>query len=134
MQTIQERFWSKVEKTPTCWLWTGSCNPKGYGQFRVGKKKPGAHRVAYEWLVGPIPEGMQLDHLCRVRNCVNSDHLEVVTNLENNRRGERANRTHCKQGHEYNEENTYRHPDGWRDCRACQREYGKQFREKRRNL
>jgi len=121
-----ERFTAKVEKTDGCWLWMGYINPKpgkGYGTFYDGKKAVRAHRWAYENFVGPIPEGLQLDHLCRVRHCVNPSHLEPVTARENIRRGENhvaknARKTHCLHGHEFTEENTYRSSRG-RDCREC---------------
>lgn len=93
-----ERFWAKVDKNgplPTidpelgpCWIWTGSTAlPGGYGAFMLGTGKPRrAHRVSYEWLVGPIPDGLHLDHLCVTTPCVNPAHLEPVTNAENVRR------------------------------------------------
>jgi hypothetical protein len=85
-----------------------------------------AHRFVYEALVGPIPEGMELDHLCRHRNCVNYEHLEPVTRGENVRRTaiceERRSRAHCPAGHPYSAENTYINPHGHRICRACRRE------------
>ena len=103
---------------PDCIPWLGSLFPNGYGRLdgRV------AHRVIYEALIGPVPEGLQLDHLCRNRACVNVNHLEPVTQRENIRRGSRPNQTHCKRGHEYTPENTYRRgSSGARQCRACQR-------------
>lgn len=86
----------------------------------------GAHRYAYEHFIGPIPEGLQVDHLCRVRNCVNPDHLEAVTCRENVLRGDgvaaaNARATHCPQGHAYDEANTYTWTNGGRHCRACAR-------------
>jgi hypothetical protein len=93
-----------------------------------------AHRKAYTDAFGPIPEGLEIDHLCRVRHCVNPDHLEAVTHVENMRRahevwgftswGAQANagKTHCPQGHEYTEANTYARQRGSRDCRTCMRE------------
>ena len=92
-----ERFWSKVDRNGRggCWLWTASLNRYGYPNFGAVNGRPMAgHRYAYERLVGPIPAGLQLDHLCRVRRCVNPAHLEPVTPKENTRRGLRARMTH----------------------------------------
>ncbi len=86
------RFWAKVEKTDTCWLWTGSLNSAGYGGFSTGPTRDLAHRWAYAHEVGPIPEGLDLDHLCRVKRCVNPAHLEAVTRAENLRRAREASR------------------------------------------
>lgn len=84
------RFWMKVEFTDTCWLRTAMNDKAGYGSFNhTWDRKVPAHRYAYEFCVGPIPEGLQIDHLCRVHNCVNPDHLEPVTARENVRRGTR---------------------------------------------
>lgn len=130
-ESLRNRFWAKVHKTETCWLWMASVTPDGYG--KVWSKEIGAqvyaHRISYELHVGPIPDGLVIDHLCRVRNCVRPDHLEPVTRAENNARGEvldrciaeKKSRTHCPAGHEYNEENTHVRKGGWRGCRACQR-------------
>jgi hypothetical protein len=121
---VEERFWEKVVQTDTCWLWTGSLS-NGYGNIRPRNGEPmmRAHRFAYELLVGPIPEGLHLDHLCRVRHCVNPDHLEPVTQRVNTLRGfgacaQHARKTHCEHGHEFTEENT-RISDGERVCRTC---------------
>lgn len=81
-----ERFWEKVKKTDGCWIWTASIYGKGYGKYTVRGKHYAAHRYAYELIKGKIPDGMQLDHLCRNKLCVNPDHLEPVTNAENQRR------------------------------------------------
>ena len=88
--TPEARFWSKVEKTETCWIWRGARDDKGYGSLGINGKILRAHRVSYEWLIGPIPEGLVLDHLCRVPPCVNPAHLEPVTQGENSRRGIRG--------------------------------------------
>lgn len=85
------RIWPRIEKTPTCWLWTGARVRNGYGTARIEGRNGVIHRWVYEQLVGPIPAGMQLDHLCRVRHCCNPDHLEPVTHTENCRRA-RASR------------------------------------------
>ncbi len=122
-----DRFWSKVNKTESCWLWTASINPEGYGKFWVaGKGRLRAHRVAYELVVGPIPEGLQIDHLCRVRHCVNPSHLEPVTHRENLLRGigipaVNAKKTHCLRGHPFSGDNLYIEPKGGRRCRECRR-------------
>lgn len=113
-----------------CWLWTGGRTSTGYGSMRVYGKPMKSHRFVFERLRGPVPEGLDLDHLCRVPLCVNPDHLEPVTRSTNTRRGvlaevNRARRAvvqECPQGHPYDEENTYRSPRGDRQCRACRRE------------
>lgn len=84
-----ERFWSYVDRSKTedgCWLWNGHRESNGYGRFRHDGRRSGAHRFAYEAEVGPIPDGLTIDHLCRVRHCVNPAHLEAVTSRENTRR------------------------------------------------
>ena len=108
----EERFWSKVEITPYgCWEWCGCLTKGGYGQFVLGTRVY-AHRYAYKMMVGEIPEGLQVDHLCRNRSCVNPEHMEIVTRKENILRGQSlpakcSRLTHCPRGHEYNEQNTY---------------------------
>lgn len=126
-------FWRHVNKTDSCWLWTGHINKDGYGIFTVHPTRETkftwrAHRYAYSASVGEIPGSLQLDHLCRVRHCVNPSHLEAVTARENISRGRHCNpnlpgskmrtRTHCKKGHEYSEANTYKYK-GCQVCRAC---------------
>lgn len=118
------RFWKKVSKQDNgCWLWTGAL-VNGYGQILVGKRRILAHRFAYELLVGPIPDGITLDHLCRVRNCVNPEHLEPCTMKDNTLRGVglsaiNARKTHCKHGHPFDAKNTYLRLTGGRTCRSC---------------
>lgn len=119
------RFFAKVETDENgCWVWTGAAT-KGYGQFKLGGRQYAAHRLSYEAHVGPIPEGLVIDHLCRNTLCVNHEHMEPVTNAENIRRGlvgeNQRSKTHCPQGHPYDEENTYRVAGG-RKCRICKRE------------
>lgn len=117
---MDQLFWEKVEKTSTCWLWKASLT-NGYGQLVRNKKRHLAHRYSYEICCGSIPKGLQLDHLCRVRNCVNPAHLEPVTCGENLRRGERATKTHCKNGHEFSFYNTHLTDRKHRHCRTCDR-------------
>src|ERR1035437_3014013 len=108
-----------------CWLWTAAVDKDGYGLFKLSGRMVRAHRFAYEQAKGPIPHGLTLDHLCRVRCCVNPAHLEVVTVRENTLRGNgpagrNARKTHCKQGHPYTESNTYqRHTERERICKTC---------------
>lgn len=122
--TTSQRFWRKVDVADSgCWEWNGGLWGGGYGRFVLDGRHVQAHRWAYEALVGPIPDGLQLDHLCRNRRCVNPDHLEPVTNRENGVRGigiaARALATHCSHGHEWTEENTNVRPNGTRRCRKC---------------
>ncbi len=133
-EPLSVRFWAKVNKNGPipeyaphlgpCWLWTASTHA-GYGCIGdENNKVVSAHRVAYELLVGSIPEGLHLDHLCRVPLCVNPSHLEPVTPRENLMRGvsfsaDNAKKTHCVNGHEFTPENTRPRLQGGRACRAC---------------
>lgn len=132
-----ERFWAYVKKGPGCWEWQGS-TWRGYGQYTLDGRKQKAHRIAWELTHGPIPEGLELDHVCRNHGCVRPDpeHLEPVTHRENMRRSpifpHHTFDTHCKRGHPFDEANTYRDKRGWRQCRACLRESNRQFRGRRK--
>lgn len=117
-------FWERVNKTDSCWLWTGS-RTKKYGSFSIGGRTHFAHRFSYT-LKFQIPDGMELDHLCREPLCVRPSHLEPVTHKENVRRGSaptaiNSRKTHCKNGHQFTPENTYQRRDG-RECWACKRD------------
>ncbi len=117
-----------------CWLWTGSIDADGYGCYL---RDHSAHRFAWEIANGPVPDGLVIDHLCRVRHCVNPAHMEPVTNAENILRGEcppavNARKTHCPRGHEFTTENTYVYPDGRRECRECRRAYIREYMRARR--
>jgi hypothetical protein len=132
-----------------CWVWTGNHDSNGYGRVPKYPGYMGAHRVAYELFVGPIPGGMDIEHRCHTddascsggtsclhRSCVNPHHLEVVTRVENIRRGRGFNavnreKTTCDHGHEFTPENTYIRPTGFRDCRACGRERVRRYKERK---
>jgi hypothetical protein len=127
---VVSRLWDRVEKTDTCWLWTGSRTRNGYGQMSVGNKMKKVHRIAWEMLRWPVPDGLSLDHLCRVRHCVRPSHLEPVDHRTNVLRGEgisavNAQKTHCTHGHEFTPENTMLRRRGGRDCRVCHQERGR---------
>jgi len=139
---INKRFWTKVKKTDSCWLWTAKLS-RGYGRFWFEGRTLQAHRISYELIVGPIAAGLELDHTChnadksclggktcQHRRCVNPAHLEPVTHRENNKRGktgqktgaQHRSKTHCPQGHVYDKKNTYVTPNGRRNCRECRGE------------
>ena len=129
-----QRFWSKVDKTETCWLWKATLTKQGYGKFRMPNRTVLAHRFSYELNGGVFVDGLVLDHLCRVRNCVRPDHLEQVTFRENVIRSiefrspnivrvRGKDRTHCLEGHEFTAENTETWFDNFRRCKTCLKKY-----------
>ena len=141
---LPARFWDKVRvREDGCWEWTAQL-VDGYGYFRVGSLTDGtrrhvySHRYAYEHLVGEVPAGLQCDHLCRNRACVYPGHIDVVTCRTNLLRGNgvsarNARKTHCAQGHAYDLLNTHITKDGSRRCRACDRQWHREGRERLRN-
>lgn len=143
---VAERLWAKIDRSDPngCWPWTAGTNAVGYGKIADGVGRlVGAHRLAYELVKGPIrEEGVVIDHLCRNTLCCNPDHLEAVTYRENYIRGNgpeitkarhRA-RTHCKNGHEFTEENTFTQThNGSRGCRACRKDHGRRYQDKLRD-
>lgn len=129
---LKERLMRHVRKTASCWLWEGATIPAGYGHLHLNGTNTFAHRLAYELANGPIPEGLTIDHLCRVPACVNPSHLEAVTMRENVLRGKgpaakNARKTHCPYGHAYDVIASHR-----RRCSQCEARRRKQFNARRR--
>lgn len=121
---IRLRILRNIEVVGDCWIWQRYIEPKGYGRCYVKGLGQLAHRVSYQVFVGPIPDGYELDHLCRERSCCNPDHLEPVTHDENMRRGHNATKTHCTRGHQLTGPNVrllLRKGKHVRICRACER-------------
>lgn len=148
---LMDRFWHRVMPEPNtgCWFWLGSLSPgpskdrsTGYGRIKVGDRTMLAHIFSYETFVGKVPNGLELDHKCRMPSCVNPDHLEPVTHKENVRRGNASKswssmlkaKTHCKRGHPYSGENLYITPKGGRACKECQRTFARDFYRKKHGL
>jgi len=146
-----DRFWEKVDKNGPipearpglgpCWVWTANKVHNGYGRFKPTKqgRKVKAHTWAYEAEIGPVPKGLELDHLCRNRACVNPSHLEPVTHRENLMRGnsivaQAARKTHCPNGHEYSPENTRMGREGDRQCWLCKQARDRARQQRKRAL
>ena len=138
--SLRERFEEKYIPEPNsgCWLWLGALCNGGYGNIRNQGFIKSAHRISYEMYKGIIPEGLHLDHLCRVRCCVNPNHLEPVTRKENIRRGVLAGtfgkaerrKTHCPMGHSLSGKNLYLTPNGSRNCKECRKIQAREFRKR----
>jgi hypothetical protein len=151
-----DRFWKHIEISPTgCWIWTGKKYPNGYAEFWRKKapciyRRTSAHIVSYEHFVGPVPKGMILDHTCHNsdqscaggktcphRACVNWQHLEPVTHIQNCQRGVRPRRTHCPQGHPYAGGNLHislRNGQVHRQCVECRERHQRNWNQQRREL
>lgn len=146
-RTVEERFWPRVDKSGpipshrpdlgSCWVWTGTKLSSGYGILSVDGSGQRTHRLAYAWLVGEIPDELEIDHLCRNRACCRPTHLEPVTGSVNIRRGEspwgiNSRKTECPKGHPYDAGNTYINPSGSRVCRTCARERTREWLARRK--
>lgn len=135
-EPLMVRFFRNINFTSSCWLWIGA--KVGYGSIGDGERRLSAHRLSYETFVGPIPEGLVIDHLCRVPACVNPDHLEAVTTRENLLRGNgfsgrNIRKTHCPAGHPYAPGNLAKTKVG-RKCLICNRERQARIRRARKLL
>lgn len=129
MPTIEERLLAKLDRSGDCWLFTGCTDPAGYGIMWDGRQRNNsrAHRLAYEFWVGPIPEGLDIHHRCQVRQCCRPDHLEAMDPAEHN--GMHHRRTHCQKGHPFTGV-VYR---GQQICRVCSREYARKYTDANRD-
>ncbi len=140
LQRLPNRIQNKIRIDPDgCWRWTGAVNPNGYGvSTHTGSyTSTTAHRIVYEMIHGLLPKILHVDHLCRVRDCVNPDHLEAVTGRENYRRGNgfagvNSRKTHCDHGHPLSGGNLYVCGDGWRHCRECRKLAVRRVRDRQR--
>lgn len=141
--SAEVRFFSRVEGSPDyddCWIWVGRIQPNGYGQFSVKHKHVYAHRWAYTHLIGEIPDGLELDHLCRVRACCNPWHLDPVTRQVNTLRGlagdvarEAAKaKVACPNGHPYEGDSFYINAQNIRVCRVCRRAKERSYYQRKR--
>lgn len=132
--TIEERLLSKIQiDNKDCWVWTGSVFKQKYStysQIRIKNKCRKAHQVSYEVFIGPIPQGRELDHLCKNKLCINPAHLEPVTHFENMERGYWTTKDECIHGHSYGGGNTYLNTRGHRECRTCRKERSQKFYER----
>lgn len=142
---LSEFYWQRISPDERgCWNWTGWVRKDGYamanGKCGERRRDIRVHRATYGALIGPIPDGLHIDHLCRNRRCVNPDHLEPVTHAENHRRGlaglnfliATAMRTGCPKGHEYTSENTYLDKHGRRNCRQCRAAAKERFLQRKK--
>jgi len=131
LRELRRRVLRRVQKSAGCWNWTGAATVGGYGTYRTMGLATTAHRVAYIAWFGAIPEGAELDHLCRNTRCVNPAHLEPVTHLENVRRSAKAQQTHCVNGHAFIPQNTRIKGNGCRACKACAAAHQRRLRRRR---
>jgi HNH endonuclease len=126
VNALEQRIAERIRVEDDCWIWTRGTTREGYALLSVRNRTYVVHRLMYEILIGPIPEGLTLDHMCERPSCVNPFHCELSTMRENILRGNgppavNARKTHCKNEHPLSGENLYLHPDGRRECRICRR-------------
>ncbi|WP_236241127.1 HNH endonuclease signature motif containing protein [Streptomyces sp. CC228A] len=135
---LADRLFPRVELAGSCWVWTGASNRGGYGVISRGRRDGTTvvHRAVWELLVGPIPDGLELDHLCRVRSCCNPDHLEPVSRAVNVARGAQAagvpRRSACRNGHPFTPDNTLPNGSHGRACRACHNAANRRYRARKK--
>lgn len=139
--TRETKLWTRVNKNGPvsthrpdlgpCWIWTGALTDKGYARIRHNKKLIRVHILLYERFIGAVPGGLELDHLCRVKNCVRPEHMEAVTHQVNVARAY-AVKTHCPAGHPLSGENLLPREDGYRECLECHRRRGRESQRRRR--
>lgn len=120
---ILTRFFARVDDSggpDSCWQWTGALNSNGHAQFWYAGQMRGAYRLLWAWIHGDLHEGLELDHVCKNKRCVNTSHLEEVTHKVNSQRAMKGvlRKTHCLRGHPYTPENTYTYR-GVRTCKTC---------------
>lgn len=132
LPAAKDRIMSRIlipKNKDDCWEWLGFHTKFGYSRINLGFNiNPDVHRIMYELVKGKVPKGLELDHLCRNKGCINPDHLEAVTHVENQKRGkvnQNKNKTHCKRGHEFIKDNTYVNSKGVRACKECIKLRGK---------
>ena len=133
MANIPSRITDRIEQTEACWLWRGRLRPDGYGECGGvainGKRERLIHRVMFLLAVGPIPDGCEIDHICKIKPCCNPAHLRAVTHAVNcETRDDRSTWTHCSHGHEFTPENTMVQHGQYRACRECHNETNRRNR------
>lgn len=136
--TLRDRLLAKIIVQPDgCWVWRGAAQPTGYGQLWNGKRPEQAHRLSYKMFCGPVPDGVEVDHVCRVRDCVNPKHLRLLPHRDNVLAGNtgparNAAKTHCDYGHELSGRNLRFAVNGSRQCRACDRRRAQEAKNRSR--